>query len=481
MRLRPAARLFVCWIVLANALPAAPRLWTDRDGRTVEAELVRVDAVNIVIRRGDGREFTFARARLSAADLAFLDEGSPASVAPSTPPVPPSPSDWTTALNEALGLRLFVDDQLWDDGPAEIAKRLRLRPESVTPGAESWRAYLRPPLVVLGAPAYMVSLRCEEGRVAGFAMMFTNRGDAPVFTRRASRAAVSKAEVQAFQDELKRDFARLRAGLAAALPKAEVEPTPAQRRAYPGELAIFTVGEHELVLQALPEQMLTLRVQATERAGPRRLSDEQARQRMKAGVARRQNGDVVIDRIPMVDQGPKGYCVPATFERMLRYAGIPADMYELAALGGTDFGGGTSVSGMVEALERTVQRAGRRLEEVKVETPTVAGLAKYIDEGRPVLWAMASTPEFNKLANDYSGERPEEAVALKKWAAERKKPSAGISRDPEAGHLCLLIGYNRTTGELAFSDSWGPQFAERWLPGAAVQQASYGRLWVLGL
>ena len=93
---------------------------------------------------------------------------------------------------------------------------------------------------------------------------------------------------------------------------------------------------------------------------------------------------------------------------------------------------------------------------------------------------MASTPEFNQLANKYSAERPSEAGSLKKWAAERKKPPAGLSRDPRAGHLCLLIGYNRTTGELAFSDSWGPQFAERWLPAAAVQEASYGRFWVLG-
>jgi len=36
-------------------LSAAPRSWTDRDGRTVEAELVRADAGNIVIRRADGR------------------------------------------------------------------------------------------------------------------------------------------------------------------------------------------------------------------------------------------------------------------------------------------------------------------------------------------------------------------------------------------------------------------------------------------
>ena len=32
--------------------------------------------------------------------------------------------------------------------------------------------------------------------------------------------------------------------------------------------------------------------------------------------------NVVVTDIPMVDQGPKGYCVPATWERYLRYLGI---------------------------------------------------------------------------------------------------------------------------------------------------------------
>jgi hypothetical protein len=35
----------------------------------------------------------------------------------------------------------------------------------------------------------------------------------------------------------------------------------------------------------------------------------------------------------MVDQGPKGYCVPATFERAMRTMGIDADMYLLAMVG----------------------------------------------------------------------------------------------------------------------------------------------------
>lgn len=183
----------------------------------------------------------------------------------------------------------------------------------------------------------------------------------------------------------------------------------------------------------------------------------------------------------MVDQGPKGYCVPATFERLLRYSGIPADMYDLAAAGGTRFGGGTNVTQIVQALERTVRQHGRRLEVVRLK-PSAPALARYIDEGRPVLWAMSSTPSFNALAGAYTKDRAAVAAdpeALKTFAAERRRLGATLAPESDAAHLCLLIGYNRVTGELAFSDSWGPDFAERWLPAAAVQAVSAGEVWVL--
>ncbi|MCX6936982.1 MAG: C39 family peptidase [Verrucomicrobia bacterium] len=381
-----------------------------------------------------------------------------------------------------MGLSLFSDATLWDDAPAQLARRLDLRPESITPGAETWRRYLRPPLTLLGAPAYMLALRNESGCIESFTIMFTNQGDYPAFSERATGGGgagyVSPSVIKAFDAGLLRDFQNVRQAIAAALPNSERDPSPAQRRAAPGQLALFIAGEHELLLQARPGSLLALRIQPTERAAPPRLSDDQLRRRWKEQVTRRPNGDVILDRIPMVDQGPKGYCVPATFERLLRYAGIPADLYDLAALGGTAPGGGTNVTLMMANLERTVRQAGRRLEAIKIK-PSPATLARYLDEGRPVLWSLSSTTDFNKLADTYSRERPAALTALSPWAKERRLLGSTLALDPTAAHLCLLIGYNRNTGELAFSDSWGPEFAERWLPAAAVQSASFGEFWVL--
>ncbi len=214
------------------------------------------------------------------------------------------------------------------------------------------------------------------------------------------------------------------------------------------------------------------------RGAPARLGDDQVRRMFKERINRRAGGDVILDQIPMVDQGPKGYCVPATFERYLRYAGIPADMYELAAAGGTDFGGGTSFQAMTRGLDRFVRRQGRHLEQVTLKL-TPAGIARYIDEGRPVIWGLYSTQAFNALANANTLAR-KAAASPSQWKPVLTPTElAAFGAEPDTGHACLIIGYNRATNEIAVSDSWGPRFMERWIPAAAAQKVSQDEYWVL--
>ncbi len=91
--------LCLAFLFASGFANASSRTWTDRDGRTVEAELVRADADSVVIRRvTDGREFTLPRDRLSPADLAFLAAPPPASAQP-TPVLsspPPAAGDLAT-------------------------------------------------------------------------------------------------------------------------------------------------------------------------------------------------------------------------------------------------------------------------------------------------------------------------------------------------------------------------------------------------
>jgi hypothetical protein len=109
-------------------------------------------------------------------------------------------------------------------------------------------------------------------------------------------------------------------------------------------------------------------------------------------------------------------------------------------------------------------------------------LATHIDNGFPVIWGLYSTKDFN----DAVWARTKERKTVTDWAGWKTKmhdtaKHASLSTDPDAGHATLIIGYNKSTGEIAISDSWGIRAAERWVTMAEAEQVSQKCFFVLGL
>ena len=50
------------------------------------------------------------------------------------------------------------------------------------------------------------------------------------------------------------------------------------------------------------------------------------------------------------------------------------------------------------------------------------------------------------------------------------KKGAPLKPEPEYGHVCLIIGYNEKTREIAITDSWGPAATERWMTEEEARQ-----------
>lgn len=72
--------VLLLWLFLVSISHA--RTWTDTTGRTVEADFVKVDGANVVVRLANGATSQFPISRLSEADQAFLKQQSPAPAAP---------------------------------------------------------------------------------------------------------------------------------------------------------------------------------------------------------------------------------------------------------------------------------------------------------------------------------------------------------------------------------------------------------------
>jgi hypothetical protein len=243
-----------------------------------------------------------------------------------------------------------------------------------------------------------------------------------------------------------------------------------------GHSFLVSVAEGEFVSLAIEQSAV-----ADKRGKQDKVADMHIRRVHEANVENRNNGDVVIMNIPMVDQGPKGYCVPATFERCMRYMEIPADMYLLAMSGNTSLGGGTVVSTLVSAVQQEVWGAGRTLKTVN-NLPTFRELQKYLSKGVPILWGMHSTEWLNDTANRRTAmRRSSTSDAWQKIVEKAAERISGMPR-PHPGenlHICIIHGYNKDTEEIAFTDSWGPRYMERWISMVEAEHFSSGRCWMI--
>lgn len=233
---------------------------------------------------------------------------------------------------------------------------------------------------------------------------------------------------------------------------------------------------------------------------------------------KREGSKVWLEGLPMVDQGSKGYCAVASFERVMRYYGSQVDMHDLAELANSS-GLGTSPSGMKDAVHKMAVRSGLRtrepiymegkqftsmmnaynrfakksemepveeprglislyrsmdpgvFKEMRLKDPGYAKfsseVARSINAGIPIMWALQlgmfweerleDSYEANREGQDKSGEAEAEAATPKPAPAEVKAQRP--KRPPESmsgGHMRLIIGYDPKAQLIYYTDSWGP-------------------------
>ena len=66
---------------------------------------------------------------------------------------------------------------------------------------------------------------------------------------------------------------------------------------------------------------------------------------------------------------------------------------------------------------------------------------------------------------------------IKKAAKEMQ--SLSRQHISEARHICIIHGYNKETGEIAFADSWGDRYKEKWIGVEEASHFSQNSCWVI--
>ena len=378
-------------------------------------------------------------------------------------------------------LALLIPPKGWPETSAKSwAEKLHLPVESETPYQSSFRAYPRSETQILGANPKSIALVATEDHPEQLTLVFANKGDSAGDGQLWGQTGrpVASAEA-AVEKAIAGDADRIRQVLGRVCGKPRRQGfgdygktrESAERWDHEGTafLLIEQKGEY-VVLRVLPAES------ADAGGRPRRVTDAALRERMKAGVVFRENGDVLVGNIPMVDQGPKGFCVPATYARVLLYAGVPADLYLLALLGKTGIGGGTYISSMENSARALAASYGRSITSISPSLD-LPKLESYFSRGIPLTWAMFVDEEINRdLTLRLKDRGTTDPETWSKTLEPKRKAARSIRKNPLNGHVCLLIGCNRKTGELATSDSWGPEFAERWITLEEARALSQGDL-----
>lgn len=225
-----------------------------------------------------------------------------------------------------------------------------------------------------------------------------------------------------------------------------------------------------------------------------------SRRKLKRHVQTREDGTTLIETVPMVDQGARGYCAVATTERVMRYYGMDVDQHLMAQLAQSSSERGTSSQAMMEALkqagaklqcrirehhtleykdlERTLKNYNRIAKREKA--PEIPEGVLQGDLNLPALYASLNTAylrearlqqqadyqRFLRTIQEHVDQGIPVAWSLMMGKVDETPPTQGTG-----GHMRLITGYNPKTSEITYTDSWGQGHEEK--------RMSYADAWMI--
>ena len=199
-------------------------------------------------------------------------------------------------------------------------------------------------------------------------------------------------------------------------------------------------------------------------------------------VKKDDKGFTWIDSVPMVDQGQKGYRVVASIERVARYFGAEMDQHEMAQLANSDEDG-TNGDEMEKAFQKVTGKIHlRTLKHIEFSERQMekdirsynsaakkAGVKTFdLDPDEWIIdprhfWSVAhketfrdmkrtqgSYAHFNRKIKEYI----DQGIPLA-WTLYLGMFKEEGTPQSYGGHMRLIIGYNPTTEEIYYTDSWG--------------------------
>ena len=206
------------------------------------------------------------------------------------------------------------------------------------------------------------------------------------------------------------------------------------------------------------------------------------RSTLHKNVEKSDTGDVIIQGIPMVDQGQKGYCVVASIERVGRYYGLEVDQHEMAQVADTTENG-TNIDVMEKAFKkitgkihvrtiklmdydyrqtekdfksynREAKSQGAKVIDIDLDYWSVNAVGFWQRADKDVFKVIkAKQPKF-KFFQSKIKEFTDQGVPIC-WTLYLGMFPEKEGQQQWGGHMRIIHGYNESTQEIFYTDSWG--------------------------
>lgn len=454
----------------------AYRAFTDSRGWILEARIESITGTSVRLEDRQGKIFEVPLENLSPPDQAFI-RLSPKNDSPRRPAFTESTeTPDQIRLNHLAGRPVFLASDLWTVSADQVAAVLSCKRESQTAFSSSFRLYPGQNYILFGANPKSVSVYGDgEGNLTSISLIYANKGD---FLADGTKELPKDAA--ALSTAVHDDYTAIRRRLGIMFEESV--------RVRFGEGSSRTAYErwdwngHAFLLQIEPGEFVSLLVvpssSVDRQGGLPGINLRELQDTLKNNVVVKENQDILITNIPMVDQGAKGYCLPATAERVLRYMNIQADMYRIAMEANTD-NDGTYTDNLIDVIRSDVRRRGLKIHPFS--GPLEPGkLMTFLQRGIPVFWHLSSTNAFHAFSLEHTHQR-NTIQSRDAWAEYVQQISSELhfQKNDTRTHMNLIIGYNPVTDEICYTDSWGISYKERWAPRVLAEQVSYGEFFVI--
>lgn len=194
--------------------------------------------------------------------------------------------------------------------------------------------------------------------------------------------------------------------------------------------------------------------------------DAVRRSALKEHVKKDADGTVWIDGIPMVDQGEKGYCVPAAISRVFAYYNMDGvDQHALAAICKSSGEEGTTIEDMSKALASISSKfhvgvsSWRWLNRKSIEKEYIKQAQKKnvplgMLDSRVLLEVIKSKPALLRKGLKDIRKYIDNGIPVVWGVMLGLYPEQGLPQSM-GGHMRLIIGYNEARQMIIYTDSWG--------------------------